>query len=257
MHLMFRTGCRIRDNLPAWPGERTLNRGHLDEYNEFGRQLAGLSALDDRLRRRLYALVVARGELSRDQAARAAKVSRALAAFHLDRLVEVGLIEATFRRLKGRGGPGAGRPSKLYRRAARQFGVSLPPRGYELAARVLAGALGATGSPAAAETLRLAARQHGRALAPHTPAGGGAPLRRAARALESLGYEPGPDAAGGIVLRNCPFESLRAGCSGVVCGMNHALIEGLLEAGGLGQVEARLEPDPGRCCVVLRARRGG
>jgi len=225
--------------------------------NEFGHQLESLAALDDRVRRRLYALVVARGELSRDQAASAARVSRALAAFHLDRLVEAGLLEATFRRLKGRSGPGAGRPSKLYRRAADQFGVSLPPRGYELAARVLAGALASTGTPAAAETLRRAAREQGRALAKDAPAGRGTPLRRAARALESLGYEPGPGAAGELVLRNCPFESLRASCSGVICGMNHALIEGLLEARGLGQVEACPEPDPGRCCVVLRERRGG
>src|SRR5918911_20308 len=53
---------------------------------------------------------------------------RDLAAFHLDKLVEAGLLEASFRRLGERRGPGAGRPAKLYRRGAGEVAASLPPR---------------------------------------------------------------------------------------------------------------------------------
>src|SRR5205809_187023 len=131
----------------------------------FEHQVGALSALDDPVRRRLFRQVEARGELSRDQAARAAGVSRALAAFHLDKLVEAGLLEASFRRLSGRSGPGAGRPSKLYRRGSALLDVSLPPRRYELAAQLFAQALAQQGAKDVLEALRSAARERGELLA--------------------------------------------------------------------------------------------
>src|SRR5512146_641315 len=102
-------------------------------------QLESLVALGDPVRRALYFLVLGQpdGDVSRDQAARALHLTRALAAFHLDKLVDAGLLEVSFRRLSGRSGPGAGRPSKLYRRASRPIEVTLPARRYELAARLL------------------------------------------------------------------------------------------------------------------------
>src|SRR3954467_11626577 len=100
-------------------------------------ELPRLGALADDVRRRLYRYVVAADSpVGRDDAAQACEVSRSLVAYHLDRLVEEGLLEVTFERLTGRTGPGAGRPAKLYRRSARQFHVSLPPRDYELPARL-------------------------------------------------------------------------------------------------------------------------
>src|SRR6266550_5151777 len=91
-----------------------------------------IAALADPVRRALY-LFVARGpgQVSRDRAARGVRISRALAAFHLDKLVRHGLLEASYRRLGKRRGPGAGRPAKLYRRSGLQLQVSLPPREYE------------------------------------------------------------------------------------------------------------------------------
>jgi predicted ArsR family transcriptional regulator len=69
------------------------------------RDLAAIGLLKDPVRRALYGHVVAAGgEVSRDQAAEAAGVARSLAAFHLDKLVEAGLLEATFRRLGNRRG---------------------------------------------------------------------------------------------------------------------------------------------------------
>ncbi|TQM55241.1 helix-turn-helix domain-containing protein, partial [Halopolyspora algeriensis] len=101
-------------------------------------ELAGLSSLEDPVRRRLYEYVGEHDEpVSRDQAATAAEVGRTLAAYHLDKLVEAGLLATTYQRPAGRGGPGAGRPAKLYTRAEQELAVSVPPRDYELLARLL------------------------------------------------------------------------------------------------------------------------
>ncbi len=227
------------------------------DAKDFARQLEKLAVLDEPLRRRLYLHVVsAGGEVGREAAARAVDVSVTLAAFHLDRLVEAGLLEASFRRLSGRAGPGAGRPAKLYRRAATQLDVSVPQRRYELAAQLLTRALAENKTDAAMDSLRGAARERGAQLAgdPAMRAEAGAPLQRAAHALAVCGFEPAETPEHEIVLRNCPFDSLRADCKEAICGMNLALIEGLLAGLSLDEVEARLAPQPGLCCVALRRR---
>jgi len=38
----------------------------------------------------------------------------------------------------------------------------------------------------------------------------------------------------------------------LVCGMNLGVIEGILEGAGATEVEASLDPAPGRCCVTMR-----
>ena len=93
-------------------------------------------------------------------------IARPLAAFHLDKLVEQGLLEASYRRLTKRRGPGAGRPAKLYCRSGLQVNLSLPPREYELAARLFA-------SAAAAFLRRVLASE--RALATSALSWGGKP----------------------------------------------------------------------------------
>lgn len=225
------------------------------ELKGFAKQLESLAALDEPVRRKLYLYVVGRdGDVSRDEAARGTRVSRALAAFHLDKLVKAGLLEATFRRLSGRGGPGAGRPSKLYRRAETRFDVSLPQRRYELAAHVLAQTLAETRTERGLEVLRNAARDWGSRLAKDAAVGSRheLPLTRAAHALQICGFEPRRTPDGEVVLRNCPFDSLRAEGREFICGMNLALIEGLLAGLDLKGVHARLAPLAGMCCVALR-----
>ena len=229
------------------------------DSKDFAKQLEGLATLDEPIRRELYLYVIGQDrEVSRDGAARGVRVSRALAAFHLDKLVEAGLLEATFRRLSGRQGPGAGRPSKLYRRSSVQFDVSLPPRRYELAARVLTQTLARADSAATLQALRSTAREWGKQLAKESAAGTGrgTPLGRATRALRVCGFEPhkGTDGDGEVVLRNCPFDSLRSVSRDLICGMNLALIEGLLAGLEVEGVSARLAPRPGMCCVALRER---
>ena len=221
----------------------------------FEHQVEALSTLDEPVRRKLFLFVEGHGEVSRDQAARGAGVSRALAAFHLDKLVEAGLLEATFRRLSGRTGPGAGRPSKLYRRSQLQLDITLPQRRYEWAAQVLARVLGGSASPETTEALRTIARAHGEGIGRDLPKPSpkAPPLRAAARALATCGFDPALAPEGQLVLRNCPFASLREGCRDVVCGMNLALIQGVMAGLGVEGVSAALEPQPETCCVALRA----
>src|SRR5512139_1666519 len=101
-----------------------------------------VAALGEPTRHALYDLVAGSAEpVGRDDAVTALGISRELAAFHLDRLVEAGLLETEYRRRSGRTGPGAGRPAKLYRRAGHEIEVSLPPRRYDRAAALMATAL--------------------------------------------------------------------------------------------------------------------
>src|SRR5580700_11137964 len=101
-------------------------------------EISVLAVLNDPVRRRLYDYIAMQPHgVSRSEAAAAAGIQRTLAAFHLDRLAEAGLVDVTFRRLAGQAGPGAGRPAKLYRRAAAEHEVSVPPRDYRGAAELL------------------------------------------------------------------------------------------------------------------------
>ncbi|GAB3144382.1 helix-turn-helix domain-containing protein [Amycolatopsis stemonae] len=207
--------------------------------------LAAVAALDEPTRRRLYEYVVRRpGPVSRDDAAAALGVPRATVAFHLDRLVEEGLLAVEYERRTGRSGPGAGRPAKLYRRSDRQVSVSVPERHYELAGELLASAVeeaDETGGSARA-ILGRRAREHGAELA----AGGGDTVGT----LEELGFEPRLE-DGGVLLGNCPFQRLARTHPRLVCEMNLGLVDGLLAGAGDRRYRAGLEPQPGYCCVRL------
>src|SRR4051794_21155142 len=96
-------------------------------------QVSRVAALDHAVSRRAYQLVVSLGWISRDAAAAQLSVPRSVAAFHLDKLVDAGLLQTRYERISGRTGPGAGRPAKLYGRSISQVDLSLPPRRYDLA----------------------------------------------------------------------------------------------------------------------------
>jgi DNA-binding transcriptional ArsR family regulator len=105
-------------------------------------QIAAIAAIDDPQRAALYDHVSRSAHpVGRDDAAQQLGLPRSTAAFHLDRLVEQGLLVTEYRRLSGRTGPGSGRPAKLYRRAPGDVQVSIPPRQYELAGELLATAI--------------------------------------------------------------------------------------------------------------------
>jgi predicted ArsR family transcriptional regulator len=214
--------------------------------------VAAVAALNDPLRLTLFRYVTGQtAPVSRDQAAEAVGVGRETAAFHLDRLADQGLLDVAFRRLSGKQGPGAGRPAKLYSRSAREVNVSLPPRRYDVAARLFAEAL-ATPNPAKAltevsgsfgESLGERARQR---------AGTRRPYEDAVGILENHGYDPSIT-DDQITLRNCPFDALARDHHNVVCTMNRALIDGLvtgLEAHH--DLTTVFQPQPGQCCVIIK-----
>jgi predicted ArsR family transcriptional regulator len=213
---------------------------------ELDRRLAALASLGDPLRRDLYHCVTSRdGGVGRDEAAATVGVSRALAAYHLDKLVSAGLLDTRFERRTGRRGPGAGRTAKLYLRSASPLEVALPARDYELVAGLLARAVEADPSGGARAELVWAAR----ALGAEVAAGGGGD-RAVAPLLADRGYEPYED-AGVLRLRNCPFGRLAEAHRDLVCHANLAFMEGLLDGLARGGPRAVLEPRPGRCCVAF------
>jgi predicted ArsR family transcriptional regulator len=241
------------------------------DRTDIDQQLARISALGEPVRRALYNYVAARGApVGRDEAAAAVGIGRPLAAYHLDRLVAEGLLAARYERRGARRGPGAGRPSKLYIRSAGQVEVSVPPRDYELAARILARAVESDPSGAARRRVEEVARATGAELAAEA-AGAARDGRRAgegpAALLETLNrhgyepYEPCPDdldegaeggEGGAIRLRNCPFDKLTGEHRELVCGVNLALLEGAVERLGVTALQPVLEPRAGECCVAFR-----
>jgi len=230
--------------------------------DDFARRVTGVAALAEPVRRDLYLYVVASAEaVGRDEAATGVGVPRHTAKFHLDKLVEEGLLETEFRRLSGREGPGAGRPAKLYRRTSGEVSVSLPERDYELAGQLMAQAIeeAARDGGSVVDALHRAAARRGEALGEQTRAGAGsAPSRErilaaACVTLAEHGYEP-RQTDGGVTLVNCPFHALASEHTDLVCGMNLALLAAVAARAGDGALTARLDPAPDRCCVVLAAR---
>jgi predicted ArsR family transcriptional regulator len=217
-------------------------------------QLAALTVLAEPMRRRLYLFVAsAREPVSRDAAAAALGVARSVAAFHLDRLAEVGLLDVEYRRPQGRRGPGAGRPAKLYRPAERDFTFTVPERHYEVAASLLAQALESLGEDSVS-ALEASARDRGRAMGRAASEAGtpvtAEPVTHLLTLLSAHAYEP--RRSGEVVtLENCPFRVLAGAHPELVCGMNLALVAGLVDSVGASGVSARLDPAPGRCCVTL------
>lgn len=211
--------------------------------------VARVGLLAEPTRRLLYEYVSdAPRPVSREEAAEAVGVPVHTAKFHLDRLVDGGLLATEFHKLTGRTGPGSGRPSKHYRRNDAEIAVSLPPRQYDLLSRVLADALAAaaeTTEPVEQVVARVAqeaGRELGREHAAHWDL---------AAALQSCGYEPA-EAGQDVVLRNCPFHQVVARHPELVCELNLDFIRGLLEGAGDERSEPRLAPAPGQCCVTVR-----
>jgi predicted ArsR family transcriptional regulator len=234
-------------------------------------RLDAVAPLAEHVRRSLYLHVIGADDaVGRDAAAAAVGIGRALAAFHLDKLVEAGLLRTEYRRLSGRTGPGAGRPAKLYRRTDTQVDVTLPERRDQLLAGLFATALEAEDPADAADAAgptrpRRNARQalddaavaYGRdiGLAARRAAGTGASvherLAAAVSILGSLGYEA-VVADGTVTLRNCPFDRVARDHRDLVCGTNTALMDGLVAGLGSARIRARFAPEPGhRCCVLL------
>jgi predicted ArsR family transcriptional regulator len=221
-----------------------------------------IAVLAGTLRRTMYDFVRGRrSPVSREDAAAAVGVSRKLAAFHLDKLEEAGFLKAHYARPPGRGGPGAGRPSKLYEAGDVEVQLSVPERHYDIPAEILLEAL-ETRRPHedAREAAQRVAYQRGLVLGQQvregereTPAKAAPSLASVEETLRDYGFEPYADRDGTLRLRNCPFHRLAQRSPAMVCGMNRALIDGLLRGVGDTTTDAVLDPRSGECCVALKS----
>lgn len=188
---------------------------------------AVLKSLGDPVRRRLFDFVSqSSAPVGRDEAAKASGTSRTLAAYHLDKLTEAGLLATTFARIQGKTGPGAGRPAKLYELAQEEVSLSVPPRNYRLLSSLLE-----------------AARSEGESL--------GAGADDLMQLLDELGYAPVQEDDGSICMENCPFHMVAQHQTQLVCSMNYHLIDGVLRGCACTSAQAELSPRPGKCCVVI------
>jgi len=214
-----------------------------------------MSALGEPQRLRLYELVSASDEpVTKDRAAAALGMKRGIAAFHLDKLVDAGLLVVEFRRLGGRSGPGAGRPAKVYRLSSDDIAASAPERHYDTAARLLAEGIerATTSGISATEGVDQAATAYGEELAAQLATDRErVTIEDVCALIEDHGYEPASSDEG-IVLRNCPFHRLAQHHTDLVCTMNLAIFRALDAATGDVDLGPRLQPEPGRCCVTLR-----
>jgi predicted ArsR family transcriptional regulator len=220
------------------------------------RSLDVVAALRDPTRRRLYRYVERQPTaVSRDQAATELGVSRALTAFHLDKLVAVGLLRPEYRRLSGRTGRGAGRTSKLYRRSARHFELTLPERHYDVLARLLAESVG---SAERHDSRTRPAREYGRSLGSRARGRlrGPRPVTRLLKCVEDvaeeLGFDPYRDSSGDVRLRNCPFDPLSRTYTEVVCGITQDILAGVVDGLGTDALSVSREMRPERCCGIVQ-----
>ncbi len=223
-----------------------------------GGEIASISALDDPIRLQLYTFVSEASEwVNRDQAALELGIARHVVKFNLDKLEEDGLLEVEYKRPSGRQGPGAGRPSKYYRRSPREISVTLPERHYDFAGSLLARAVVESkdiGTPIV-EALHNSARIAGKLIAQEVADRMGPSVDEVkveegiVEVLAERGYEPKSDPHG-ISLLNCPFHSLAQQYTSLVCGMNEDLIASLLEDLPT-QLHALLQPEAGHCCIRL------
>jgi len=168
-------------------------------------------------------------------------MSRNLAAFHLDKLVDAGLLSARCEAPAGQP-RGRGRAPKVYLPVGDGLAVTIPERHYELIADILAEAATDGQAPAPATATRVAHRR-GHELGV-TARGAGV-----TDVLAGLGFEP-LALPGGVRLHNCPFHALAVRHTALVCGLNLAFVTGLVDGLGIA-AEAQLVPRPGACCVEL------
>ena len=241
----------------------------------WNRRIAAVASLGDENRRRLFDYVAASGgAVSRDDAAAALGLPRSTASFQLDRLVQDGLLAVEFRKLGSRGGPGSGRPAKLYLAAVREVAASVPERNYDLAAELLVAAIenSAVQGGSARDSLVQAAYERGQAAAQDTLQAEPAEVPAAAGTaftefLSAEGYRPETDSDGGLTLMNCPFHRIAEGHAEVVCTMNGAFLAGAATGCGIdpARVQALAIDDlrtqgtaaPAQCCARIKPQGPG
>ncbi|WP_020576857.1 helix-turn-helix transcriptional regulator [Actinopolymorpha alba] len=212
-----------------------------------------VATLVDPSRRAIYEYVRAQGRpVTRDDAASSLSISHNLAAFHLDKLVDAGLLRAGYE-VPPSQPRGRGRTPKVYEAAEGGVALTIPERRYDLMAEILANAVVDDRPDARAAALRIA-RERGEQIGRLQRQDDERPGLHAV--LAQLGFEPHSEPSGGrTTLRNCPFHALVGRQPALVCGLNLAFVSGLLAGLGVEGAEPVLDPRPGACCVEVRTAR--
>jgi predicted ArsR family transcriptional regulator len=223
-------------------------------------RMTPFAVLAEPVRRRLFLFVASFAEsVDREQAAKGVGVAPSVAAFHLDKLADAGVLTVEYRRPPGRTGPGAGRPAKRYRAVESEHSFTVPERHYEVAAAILARAVADadTESRSITDSLHTAARSFGRTIGAGSQSPGGhlpkGNLERVATVLAPYGYEP-CITEGQLVLANCPFRALAEEFGEIICRMNLRLLKGVLKGAAAKGLAARTDPSVGSCCVTIECR---
>jgi len=200
-----------------------------------------------------------------DEAAAALGIHRSVARGRLERLAHAGVLETSFARRSGRGGPGAGRPSKRYSAAPEAEALEFPRRHLpELVSRLL----DEFESDGREEALRSAGEAFGRDLAREAglrpSARVAAGLERACAAMRSLGFQASLEEVDGdravISTPTCPLRPLvveRREAALLDRGMWAGLVEKAIRGVRAESVECETHSclDGGEpCVVVLRLR---
>lgn len=222
-------------------------------------QIAVLAALDEPARRRLYEAVrAANRPITREEAARATGISRKLAAFHLDKLVAVGLLATA----EPVGPRQVGRAPKAYEPVRDAVQASVPARNFADLASILLDGIGAQrrDETTLAASMRIATSRGesiGRSVGRRrntAPDGPNEAVARVRVALGDVGYEPYDAPDGALGLRNCPFHPLAVDHRDFVCAINGAFLSGLL-AGARAEGLAVVPRVPRtQCCAEIRPR---
>jgi predicted ArsR family transcriptional regulator len=204
-----------------------------------------LCVLDDPARRAAYVAVRTGGRpLTRAEVAAEVGISVRLAAFHLEKLLSEGFLEATYERDER----SVGHPAKRYRPTGLELEVSIPPRRYDLAAEILAEVLEAESPDPPLESLGEVAAEYGRQVGRRARARNGD--SRLLTALNVIGYEPATS-GDDVVLRNCPFRHVAQARPEIICQMNLAFVAGVLAGTQSRSLHAVMSPSTERCCVVV------
>lgn len=209
--------------------------------------LDAVAALADPIRKAVYEFVrTSEDAVGRDECASSLELTRNTVAFQLDKLAAQGLLSVEFRRLNGRGGPGSGRPAKLYSAAQRDVSASIPHREYALAGSIMAKAIERSDAQdrPVATVLAEVARETGQTI--------GVRAESLLQALSDHGYRPEVHEDGSVGLLDCPFHVLSANHRATVCSMNLELLTAAVD-GAQAPYRACFDPPSNEhhCCVRL------
>jgi len=204
-------------------------------YDKDGTYLGKLAdVFGDPTRRGIYRHLRAASEpLSASEVAEVFGVHRTVARAHMEKLMDLGLVESGTRRCSG-----GGRPAKTYVLTGERLEVMLPPRRYERLSRFLLRLIDSAVEPEVAGELAFAlGREFGAETAVELAGDDApAPVKLAPRAvvawMDEAGYSVSlDDGAKGVVaveVHNCVYSELAKDYPDIVCPFDRGTVCGML-----------------------------